>query len=92
MNRYPKLAGARMVFYYSKKKPQYSFDILKSFFSSDTRQSIKRSGILSGYAKYSVNNLRYQKNSCLKKLIPLKPKIQYSHSLLYKRFTLDCHH
>ena len=26
----------------------------------------------------------------LKKLIPLKPKSQYSHSLLYEIFTLDC--
>ena len=50
------------------------------------------SGVPSEYAKYSVNALGYQKNIFLKKLFPLKPKIQNSYSLLYEISTLDCHY
>ena len=50
------------------------------------------SGVPSRYARYSVKTLGYQKNIFLKNFIPLKPKIQYSHSLLYEISTLDCHY
>ena len=53
---------------------------------------IKTSGVPSGYARYSVNTQGYQKNIFLKKRIPVKPKIQYSHILLYEISTLDCHY
>ena len=39
--------------------------------------------------RYSANTLGYQKNIFWKKLNPVKPKIQYSHSLLYEISTLD---
>ena len=61
--------------------------------SLDTLILDEASGVPSEYARYSVNTLGYQKNIVfLKKLIPLKPKIQYSHSLLHEISTLDCHY
>ena len=50
------------------------------------------SGVLSGYARHSVNTLGYKKNICSKKVIIWKPKIQCSHLLLHEISTLDCHY
>ena len=79
---------------YSRKLLAISIKVLLSYIFVTVALSggVVGSGVPSGYVRYSVNTLGYQKHNFLKKLIPLKTKVQYTHSILYGISTFDCHY